>query len=44
MKTIISGSREGITYADVQNAVAAADWEITEVIYLRNSTRSRQIW
>ena len=32
MKTIIAGSREGVLYSDVKEAVAACGWDITEVI------------
>jgi hypothetical protein len=32
MKTIIAGSRDGVTYSDIKEAVASCGWEITEVI------------
>ena len=32
MKTIIAGSREGISYDDVLKAIESCPWEITEVV------------
>jgi hypothetical protein len=32
MKTIIAGSREGVTYQNVLQAIDEAPWEITEVV------------
>ncbi len=32
MKTIIAGSRDGVTYSDIKQAVVDCGWEITEVI------------
>jgi hypothetical protein len=32
MKTIIAGSREGITYKDIEEAVKNAGWSITQVV------------
>lgn len=32
MKTIIAGSRDGVAYSDIKDAIAACGWEITEVI------------
>ena len=32
MKTIIAGSREGVSYSHIKDAVAACGWSITEVI------------
>jgi len=32
LRTIIAGSRDGVTYSDIKDATAACGWEITEVI------------